>query len=54
MRLVADQDALLAGMPGARVVVTESLPIGNREVAASGGALRIEVIPEKAGIQKTL
>jgi phosphoglycerate dehydrogenase-like enzyme len=41
VRLVADQDALLAAMPGATVVVAESLPVGQREIAAAGGALRI-------------
>ena len=41
VRLVADQDALLAGLPGARVVVTESLAVGEREIAAAGGGLRI-------------
>jgi glyoxylate reductase len=41
VRLVADQDALLAGMPGAQVVVAESLAVGEREIAAAGGALRI-------------
>ena len=41
VRLVADQDALLAAMPGATVVVTESLAVGRREIAAAGGALRI-------------
>ena len=41
VRLVADQDALLAGMPGAQIVVAESLAVGEREIAAAGGALRI-------------
>ena len=41
VRLVADQDALLAGMRGAQVVVAESLAVGEREIAAAGGALRI-------------
>jgi glyoxylate reductase/D-3-phosphoglycerate dehydrogenase len=41
VRLVADQQALLAAMPGARVVVTESLAVGKKEIAAAGGTLRI-------------
>jgi phosphoglycerate dehydrogenase-like enzyme len=41
VRLVADQDVLLAAMPGATVVVVESLAVGKREIAAAGGALRI-------------
>lgn len=41
VRLVADQEALLAAMPGARVVVAESLSLGKREIAAAGGTLRI-------------
>jgi len=41
VRLVADQEALLAAMPGARVVVAESLRLGKREIAAAGGVLRI-------------
>jgi phosphoglycerate dehydrogenase-like enzyme len=41
VRLVTNQDALLAAMPGATVVVTESLAVGQREIAAGGGALRI-------------
>lgn len=41
VRLVADQEALLAAMPGARVVITESLTVGKREIAAAGGTLRI-------------
>ncbi|MGH8660140.1 MAG: NAD(P)-dependent oxidoreductase [Burkholderiales bacterium] len=41
VRLVADQDALLAVMPGAGVVVAESLVVGKREIAAAGRALRI-------------
>ncbi|MGH8703262.1 MAG: NAD(P)-dependent oxidoreductase [Burkholderiales bacterium] len=41
VRLVADQAALRAAMPGATVVVTESLVVGKREIAAAGGALRI-------------
>jgi phosphoglycerate dehydrogenase-like enzyme len=41
VRLVADQQALLAAMPGARVVVAESLTVGKKEIAAAGGTLRI-------------
>jgi phosphoglycerate dehydrogenase-like enzyme len=41
VRLVADQAALLAGLPGAGIVVTESLKVGAAEVAAAGGALRL-------------
>jgi phosphoglycerate dehydrogenase-like enzyme len=41
VRLVADQAALLAGLPGAGIVVTESLTIGEPEIAAAGGALRL-------------
>jgi phosphoglycerate dehydrogenase-like enzyme len=41
VRLVADQDALLAAMPGATAVVAESLAVGRREIAAAGGTLRI-------------
>jgi phosphoglycerate dehydrogenase-like enzyme len=41
VRLVADQDALRAAMPGAAVVVVESLAVGQREIDAAGGQLRI-------------
>ncbi len=41
VRLVADQAALLAGLPGAGIVVTESLRVGAAEIAAAGGALRL-------------
>jgi phosphoglycerate dehydrogenase-like enzyme len=41
VRLVPDQARLLAAMPGARVVVAESLAVGKREIAAAGRALRI-------------
>jgi phosphoglycerate dehydrogenase-like enzyme len=41
VRLAPDQDALLTAMPGATVVVAESLAIGQREIAAAGGALRV-------------
>jgi phosphoglycerate dehydrogenase-like enzyme len=41
VRLVADHAALRVGLPGAQVVVTESLPVGESEIAAAGGALRL-------------
>jgi phosphoglycerate dehydrogenase-like enzyme len=41
VRLVADPAALHAALPGAQIVVTESLPIGAREIAAAGGTLRL-------------
>ncbi len=41
VRLVPDQARLLAAMPGAGVVVAESLAMGKREIAAANGALRI-------------
>ncbi len=41
VRLVPDQARLLAAMPGAGVVVAESLTMGKREIAAANGALRI-------------
>jgi len=41
VRLVGNQEALLAAMPGARAVVTESLSVGRKEIAAAGGALRV-------------
>jgi phosphoglycerate dehydrogenase-like enzyme len=41
VRLVADQAALLAAVPGAGIVVTEALNVGEAEIAASGGALRL-------------
>lgn len=41
VRLVADQASLLATVRGAGIVVTESLSVGEAEVAASGGALRL-------------
>ena len=41
VRLVSDEAELLAAMPGARIVVTESLRIGAREIAAAGGTLRV-------------
>jgi phosphoglycerate dehydrogenase-like enzyme len=41
VRLVSDEAALLASLPGAEVVVVETLAIGGREIAAAGGALKI-------------
>jgi phosphoglycerate dehydrogenase-like enzyme len=41
VRLVKDQAELAAALPGAHVVITESLPVGSREIAATGGTLRI-------------
>jgi phosphoglycerate dehydrogenase-like enzyme len=41
VKLVADQAALHAALPGAGVVVTESLAVGKREIAAADGSLRI-------------
>jgi len=41
VRLVGDQAALLAAMPGARAVVTESLTVGKKEIAAAGKSLRV-------------
>ena len=41
VRLVADEAELLASLPGTEVAVVESLAIGEREIAAAGGALRI-------------
>ena len=41
VRLVADETELLAHLPGAQVVVVEALKIGEREIAATGGTLRI-------------
>ena len=41
VRLVADQDALLAALPGATAVVTESLAVCEREIATAGRALRV-------------
>jgi phosphoglycerate dehydrogenase-like enzyme len=41
VRLVDDQAELLANVPGAQVVVVESLAVGEREIPAAGGALRI-------------
>ena len=41
VRLVADQAGLEAALPGAHVVITESLKVGKREIAATGGTLRL-------------
>ena len=41
VRLVADQAELLAAMPGANVVIAESLAVGRKEIAAAAGSLRI-------------
>ncbi len=41
VRLVEDQASLLAAMPGARVVLVESLSVGKKEIAAAGGTLRV-------------
>lgn len=41
VRLVSDEAELLTALPGARIVVTESLRIGAREIAAAGGTLRV-------------
>src|SRR5262245_24893989 len=41
VRLVPDQDALPAAMPGAQAVIVESLQVGEREIAAAGGSLRV-------------
>ena len=41
VRLVPDQAGLLAALPGATIVVTESLAVGRPELAAAGRTLRI-------------
>jgi phosphoglycerate dehydrogenase-like enzyme len=41
VRLVDDESELLANVPGARALVVESLAVGEREIAAAGGTLRI-------------
>ena len=41
VRLVPDQDALLAAMPGATVIVAETLAVGQGEIDAARGALRV-------------
>jgi phosphoglycerate dehydrogenase-like enzyme len=41
VRLVDDEAELLAHVPGAQVVVVESLAVGPKEIAAAGGTLKI-------------
>ena len=41
VRLVDDEAGLLANVPGARAIVVESLAVGEKEIAAAGGTLRI-------------
>jgi phosphoglycerate dehydrogenase-like enzyme len=41
VRLVPDQAGLLAALPGATAVVTESLKVGKQEITAAGEELRI-------------
>ncbi len=41
VRLVPDQAGLLAALPGATAVVTESLAVGKPEIAAAGKTLRV-------------
>lgn len=41
VRLVTDPAGLAAAMPGATIVVTESLAVGRPEIAAAGGTLRL-------------
>ena len=41
VRLVSDAAALLAAMPGANIVVTESLRVGVPEIAAGGASLSV-------------
>lgn len=41
VRLVNDPASLLAALPGARIVVTESLTVGRQEIAAAGKTLRV-------------
>jgi phosphoglycerate dehydrogenase-like enzyme len=41
VRLVDDEAELLANVPGAQVVVVESLAVGEREIAAAGKTLKI-------------
>jgi phosphoglycerate dehydrogenase-like enzyme len=41
IRLVKDEAELLANLPGAQAVVVESLAVGAREIAATGGRLKI-------------
>jgi phosphoglycerate dehydrogenase-like enzyme len=41
VRLVSDHAALTAALPGAHVVVAESLKVGKQEIAAAGRTLRV-------------
>ena len=41
VRLAADRTALVAALPGAQAVVAESLAVGEGEIAAAGGTLRV-------------
>jgi phosphoglycerate dehydrogenase-like enzyme len=41
VRLVAHEAALPASLPGAQVLVVETLAVGAREIAATGGRLRV-------------
>jgi phosphoglycerate dehydrogenase-like enzyme len=41
VRLVSDQAGLTAALTGTHVVVTESLAVGKREIAAAGSSLRV-------------
>src|SRR5688572_9484747 len=41
VRLVSDHAALTAALPGAHVVVAESLRVGKQEIAAAGRTLRV-------------
>lgn len=41
VRLVRDEAALLASLPGARIVVVEALAVGPHEIAVAGATLRI-------------
>lgn len=41
VRLAPDQAALRTGLPGAQAVVAESLTIGEQEITAAGGTLRL-------------
>ena len=41
VRLVSDEPGLLEAVPGAQVVMVESLPVGSRAIVAGGGTLRI-------------
>src|SRR5262249_21703268 len=41
VKLVSDESSLLAALPGATIVVTESLPVGKKEIAAAGKTRRL-------------